>query len=287
MRNILTIFLLLFSCSLFAQKEKTVEAEFTYYAPENESPSQAKQAALKHAQIKAIASEFGTIVSQSNITRMENKGGESTDYFLSIGSADVKGEWIETIGKPVYNITYDDGILVVNVKVKGRIREIVRSAIDFQAHILRNGTDDKFEDDTFGDGDDLYLSFVSPTKGFLAVYLVDENSEVYCLFPYRDQEDGIYPIRANKRYVFFNRDIAPQQERQIVDEYEMRCDEGIEHNQIYVIFSPNEFAKAADATTSEGLPRHLTYQDFNRWLAKCRKHDVEMTPRMFNLTLKR
>jgi len=264
-----------------------VEAEFTYYAPENESPSQAKQAALKHAQIKAIASEFGTIVSQSNITRMENKGGESTDYFLSIGSADVKGEWIETIGKPVYNITYDDGILVVNVKVKGRIREIVRSAIDFQAHILRNGTDDKFEDDTFGDGDDLYLSFVSPTKGFLAVYLVDENSEVYCLLPYRDQEDGIYPIRANKRYVFFNRDIAPQQERQIVDEYEMRCDEGIEHNQIYVIFSPNEFAKAADATTSEGLPRHLTYQDFNRWLAKCRKHDVEMTPRMFNLTLKR
>lgn len=287
MHHILIVFLLLFSCSLFAQKEKTVETEFTYYASENESPSQAKQAALKHAQIKAIATEFGTVVSQSNITRMENKGSESTDYFLSIGSADVKGEWIETIGKPVYDITYNDGMLVVNVKVKGRIREIVRSAIDFQAHILRNGPDDKYEDDTFGDGDDLYLSFVSPTKGYLAVYLVDENSQVYCLLPYKDQQEGIYPIRANKRYVFFNRKVAPQEERQIVDEYVMRCEEGVEHNQIYVIFSPNEFVKAADAKTNEGLPRQLSYQDFNRWLAKCRKHDAEMTPRMFNLTLKR
>ena len=52
--------------------------------------------------------------------------------------------------------------LIVKVWIKGKIREIVSSHIDFDFHILRNGTDDKFDDDTFYGGDDLFLSFMSP-----------------------------------------------------------------------------------------------------------------------------
>ena len=57
---------------------------------------------------------------------------------------EVKGEWIETTDKPDYEISYVENTLVVTCKVKGKAREIVTAQIDFRAHVLRNGTDDKF-----------------------------------------------------------------------------------------------------------------------------------------------
>ena len=71
----------------------------------------------------------------------------------------------------------------------------------------------------------------------------------------------------------------------MVDEYVMTCERPTEHNLIYVIFSPNQFFKATDAESQrtvsgpglDGLPRELTYDDLQRWLVKCRKHDHEMS----------
>lgn len=178
-------------------------------------------------------------------------------------------------------------MLVVTVRVKGKAREIVTAAIDFQVRILRNGTDDKFEDDDFRSGDDLYLSFQSPVSGYLAVYLVDADGQAFCLLPYRNQTDGIYQVNANQRYLFFNTREAPQTERPYVDEYVMTCSRSSEHNQIYVIFSPNQFVKAADNVSDDLLPRELLYNDFQRWLTKCRKRDKDMNLRMVPITIEK
>ena len=121
--------LLLSSLTVFAQKMKTVEGEYTYHAPENVTMEQAKRTALDRAMIQALADEFGTIVSQSNATRVENKNGQTDIDFLSIGGSEVKGEWIETIGEPQYNIRYEGDMLIVSVKVKGKAREIVSAGI--------------------------------------------------------------------------------------------------------------------------------------------------------------
>ena len=276
MRYFTIILLLLLTSTAFAQKLKTVESEYTYYAPENVTLEHAKRIALDRAMIQALAEEFGTIVSQSNATRVENQNGQTNIDFLSIGGSEVKGEWIETIGEPIYNIRYEGNMLVVVCKVKGKAREITSAGIDFQAKILRNGTDDKFESDQFRSGDDLFLSFQSPVSGYLAVYLVDANNQAYCLLPYRNQTDGIYPIKANQRYLFFSIKEAPQQERTYVDEYVMTCERESEQNQIYIIFSPNQFAKATDSCSDDHLPRELSYNDLQRWLVKCRKKDKEM-----------
>ena len=283
MKHVLLIIVacLLFLPATFAQKLKTVKAEYTYYAPENVTLEHAKHIALERAMIQALADEFGTIVTQQNATRVENRNGQSDIDFLSIGGSEVKGEWIETIGEPIYNIRYEGNMLVVDCKVKGKAREIISAGIDFQVHILRNGTDDKFEADQFRNGDDLFLSFQSPVSGYLAVYLVDASEQAYCLLPYRNQADGIYPIKANQHYLFFNIKEAPQQERPYVDEYVMTCEHEVEYNQLYVIFSPNQFVKASDNATDDRLPRELNNTDFQRWLANCRKHDKEM-----NLLLK-
>lgn len=279
MRQAVILLLTLLTTSAFAQKVKTVEGEYTYHAPENVTMEQARRTALDRAKIQAIADEFGTIVQQTNTTRIQNTNGEAATDFYSIGGSEVKGEWLETIGKPEYTITYEDNMLIVTCKVKGKAREIVSAQIDFKAHVLRNGTDDKFEDDDFKSGNDLYLSFVSPVKGFLAVYLIDADNKAFCLLPYRSQTEGIYPIEANRRYVFFDIKSASPEERAMVDEYVMTCERSSEHNLIYIVFSPNPFAKAADSSSNDLLPRELSYEDFQQWLVKCRKHDKEMNLR--------
>lgn len=276
MRFYLSIIMLFLSSTVFSQKMKTVEGEYTYRVPENITVEQAKRTALDRAMIQALADEFGTIVSQSNTTRIENKNGKSDIDFLSIGGSEVKGEWMETIGNPVFDIRYEGDMLIVYCKVKGKAREIVSAGIDFQAHILRNGTDDKFESDQFRGGDDLYLSFKSPVSGYLAVYLIDAENQAYCLLPYRNLTEGIYPIQANQRYTFFNIKEAPLQERPFVDEYVLTCERESEQNQIYIVFSPNQFVKAIDNDTSDLLPRELGFADFQKWLVKCRKHDKDM-----------
>ena len=286
MRVLLLSLLVAIPAAVFSQKLKTVEGDYTYYAPENVTLEQAKRIALDRAMIQALADEFGTIVTQQNATRVENHNGRSDIDFLSIGGSEVRGEWIETIGEPIYNIRYEGNMLVVVCKVKGKAREITSAGIDFQVHVLRNGTDDKFESDQFRSGDELYLSFQSPIAGYLAVYLVDDNGQAYCLLPYRNQTDGVYLIKANERYVFFNIKEAPQQERPYVDEYMMTCEQESEHNQIYVIFSPNQFVKASDNDTDDRLPRELNNTDFQRWLAKCRKHDKEMNLQMIPIIIK-
>ena len=286
LRGLLISILSVVAVVSYAQKVQRVTAAYTYHAPEYMTLEQAKTTALDRAKIQAIADEFGTIVSQSNSTRIENRNGESAVDFLSIGGSDVRGEWIETIGEPQYEIAYEQGVLVINVSVKGRIREIVSAAIDISARILRNGIEDRFESEEFRSGDDLYLSFISPVDGYLAVYLVDAEQRAYCLLPYRSQGDGIYKVAANRRYLFFNIKEAEAHERQHVDEYTMTCDRSSEQNQIYVVFSPQPFAKAADNATADLLPRELGFEDFHKWLAKCRKHDKQMQTTIKQLIIK-
>lgn len=259
-----------------AQKTERVAATYTYYAPEHVSIEEARRVALQRAQLQAIADAFGTIVTQSNATRVRNENGKSDVSLLSLGASEVRGEWLRTDGEPEYDIAYEDGMLAVTVRVKGVIREIVNAAVDFQAKVLRNGTEDRFEGEEFRNGDDLYLSFRSPVDGFLTVYLLDAEGTAYCLLPYRNDTGGRVAIEGNRHYVFFSLDDVPAEERSIVDEYTMTCSRDGELNQIYVIFSPQLFTKAVDYA-GEGLqPRELPYEEFQEWLFKCRKQDPEM-----------
>lgn len=284
------VFLLVctFMCAItaFAQNTKTVEGSYIYHAPENVTLEQAKRTALDRAKIQALADAFGTIVSQTNSTHVENRNGQSDVDFLSIGGSEVKGEWIETIGKPVFKIFYEQEMLVVSVIVKGKAREFVSAGIDFKARVLRNGTDDKFESELFNNGDDLYLSFLSPVNGYLAVYLVDSDRKAFCLLPYRNQQNGQCTVKANLRYVFFSIKDAPDDIRPYVDEYTLTASRSSETNQLYVIFSPQPFTKATDNAADDLLPRELSFENFQKWLVKCRTIDKGMNLKMFMLNIK-
>ena len=278
---------IVFSICCFSQKIKTVDGEYTYVVPENVNLDKAKYIALERLKIQLIEEEFGATVSQSNSTLVKNNNGKSDVDFVSIGGSEVNGEWIETIGTPRYNIYYENNMLVVSVKAKGRIREIISTAVDVKSLVLRNGIEDRFESDTFKSGDDLYISFQSPTNGYLVVYLVDTEQRAFCLLPYQNMKEGSFNVEANKRYVLFSTQTAASELKPYVDEYTVTCTHDQEINQLYVIFSTSPFVKAIDDKLEKELPRELSNEDFQKWLAKYRTRDTNMVVKKKTITIRK
>ena len=261
--------------STFAQKIERVHGEYAYQVPDNISLEEGKRTALERAKIQALVDAFGTLVSQSNSTIVKNEEGKSSVDFLSIGGSDVKGEWIETLGEPKFDIFYENNALIIKATIDGKAREIKNASIDFEAKLLRNGTDLKFESDEFRNGDDLYLYFKSSINGYLAVYLLDETTQqVFCLLPYKSSGEPAYTIGHDKPYVFFSCQKADRNPN-AVDEYNMTCEHSLEQNTIYIVFSPNMFAKANTKNEDAGLPRQLPLKEFLRWLGKGKTKDTE------------
>ena len=64
---IVSLLLAIVSVSGFAQKVKTVEAEYTYYAPENVSLSEARRFALNQASLKAIGNGLRIVTSRNTL----------------------------------------------------------------------------------------------------------------------------------------------------------------------------------------------------------------------------
>lgn len=274
MRSLFAIILMMSGVlSMIGQKVKTVECEYTYHAPENQTIEQAKHTAIDRARIQAIANEFGITVSQTNISSVSLN---SVD-FQTIGMSEVKGEWIEDLNEPIISVDFTDGQIIITAIVKGKARELITAETDCLARVLRNGKEDKFESDQFYNEDQFYISFHSPANGYLAVYLLDNKGTAACLLPYPNHTDCNFPIMANRRYLLFD----PDEGDKFTEEYYLTCGSLPENNQIYIIFSPNKFVKALDhisAKQSEELqlPRELKEQDFQKWLAKSRRRDPEM-----------
>lgn len=277
MRIVLCAIFVLFSVIMcFSQSLKKVKSEYTYIAPETLSLGQAKDIALERAKIQIIAEEFGTTISQTNYTDVKNRNGRSSIDFQSVGMSDLRGEWIETIGQPVYTISYSDGVQSVNVRVEGRIRSLSNSYADINVKLLRNEPDVRFESNEFHNNDDLFIRFVSPIDGYLTIYLLDEDGNAFCLLPYAKQSNGIFLVSANKEYMLFSKKKCSSIEKNIVDEYVMTCGAIPEYNKIAIVFSDNHFVKSSDSETTSLLPRKLSSNDFHKWVAKSRCSDLNM-----------
>lgn len=276
LRCFVTFSILLLSLSLFADKIKKVEGEYTFYAPENMSPAEARRVALERAMTTAIANEFGTLVSQYSSTVLKNDESFSVDNFFSIGGSEVKGEWVRTIGEPEYTISYESDMLVVKVKVKGEAREIETASINFDVRTLRNGTTLRFESYEFKNNDDMFLYFKSPEAGYVAVFLLDEaTTDVSMLLPYASSSVSSYPVRRGKAYVFFSENTCEKEDVGEVENYVLICNADVEYNSIYVVFSPDKFTSPLSEKRHLDVPV-ITYEEFNKWLTRNRKHNKRM-----------
>lgn len=291
-RLITSVLLAIIPLMSSAQRTVTALGTYTYYAPMNVTPDQAELTAIERAKVDIIEKEFGTVVGVNNFTEIINEGEQSSVKFLSLGESEVKGEWIETIGKPDIRHEFLNNMQVVTVTLQGRIREVKTPKIDFDAKLLKNGISDKFESAEFKDGDDFFISFQSPVDGYVAVYLYD-MSGVNRLLPMKYSGHPAYFVSADTKYVFFADgvslydDIVKKNQNSIHSDYGLTCSGESEINRIYIIFSPNKFSTANDNITDDiTAPASIDFDGFQKWLSRCRKRDKDMNLRIRDVVIR-
>lgn len=279
------IFLLVFLAA-YGQAVRTVKGIYTFYGDRNHSPEDCRRLALENARIQALANTFGTMITQDTYSSDNVSDGYERSFFSQLNFMEVKGEWITDDGDPKYEAHLDsDGNYVVTCTVTGKARAISNETVDFIATVLKNGKDLKFADTRFKSGDDLYLYFKAPVNGYVAVFLVEEKNNVYCLLPYIGSHTGQMEIKYNMEYIFFDSSKSYADASEI-DELVMTADRELERNQLYVVFSPNSFTKPVDHYSGEGLPRSLSIEEFRKWLIGCRRKDPKMNVQIMNLEIR-
>lgn len=284
MKHFLALTLLsLVSVSVLAQRDATVTATYVYHASRNESRQQAERNAVNCAKVEALRKEFGTVLSGASATSLISKNNITESKFVSIGGeGEVNGEWIADLEEPQIATTLEDAGFCVTATVKGKAREITNNPIGFEAKILRNEPDLKYESTEFTAGNRIFIHFTSPVDGFLTIYLLDGET-AYCLLPYANDPDGTYPVVHGKEYTFFSRDKYDEDESELdIDEYALTTeDKHQDLNQLYFIFSPQKFTKASDkfrkADDGTIYPRMLSWENFQKWIMHTRSKDREMS----------
>lgn len=280
---LLLLLSVLMTLPLRADDVKTVTGESTFYGESSHSLNDCKRYALEQARIAALAKEFGSLISQDIYQRDVQSGSSESNYFSMLNRTEVNGEWLADIGEPQYTVDHDaDHNPIVKCVVKGKARRLTNEASEFEAEVLRNGNERRYADTRFHAGDELKLYFRAPLRGYVAVYLVDDKRNVYSLLPYLNGTDGSVRVNRDCDYIFFDRTKADPQFG-TPDELEMTVDGDTERNQIYVLFSPNDFTRARDREGEPGLPRMVAYDDFTRWLTAVRHRDPKMGMKIMNL----
>lgn len=266
----------------FAQRVKTVSGSYFYMVPETQSYLEAKEQALQMAKIQILADTYGTVMDMSSATSITEEGSQ----IRAFSQSQVKGEWLETVGEPVFTRVLDGEQMAIKVEIRGKVRERIRASTEFIVKLLRGAPDIKFESDTFQSGDEMFLYFQAPADGYLAVYLFDGDNDVFCLLPYQQQGSGIFPVKGGNSYIFFSADcsdgVTPND---WVDEYTLNASTSMEMNRIYVIFSPHYFTKAIDNLVEAGLPRQIPFESFQKWLSRVCIEDQSASFKTIDITI--
>ncbi|MGM9688839.1 MAG: hypothetical protein ACI3YD_07280 [Alloprevotella sp.] len=252
-------FLLLFlHASLFYAKEKKVRCEgtYTYTYSGSLSHDEAKVRAVDYAITMALADQFGTTVTSQSFLDMTG----NWERFEQRSRTLVKGKLVRHIHEPVIsNPLYENNQFTLEVKVSFYALPLDYPPTEFSVHVLRNGTEDRFESDQFRSDDKFYLSFTSPKAGYLAVFFEDRQN-VLCMLPYIGEEQEPFRVEQGKRYLLFD---------QLDNTYHMTCGEESEKNLVHVLFSPQPFIDG-------DLEREMTCRRFSEWLDVRRSYDSQM-----------
>lgn len=275
--------LLFITINVFAQKVKTVSGTYIYVVPETQSFFEAKETAIQRAKIQILADTFGTVMDMSSATSISQDGAQTH----ALSQSQVKGEWLETVGTPAITKLFEGDKLAIRVEIKGKIRQVVSSTIDFTAKPLCGAPDLRFANDNFASGDDMFLYFQAPGDGYIAVYLYDGGDDVFCLLPYQRQTKGVFPVKGGKEYIFFSTETYDGDTPVgMIDEYTLNASSDLEMNRIYVIYSPNRFTKAVDSCIADSVPRNLSFNDFQKWLSHMQAEDNQVGVKSIDITIR-
>lgn len=279
------LFLLMSQMMVDGQEIRVASGTYEFFPPEYMSREQARKSAVENAKLRLLADEFGTLVGSVTSTSVSSRDGKSTSNTFEVGESEVQGEWIETIGEPEIKWDIRNGTeLVVIVTIKGRVRELENNLVEFEAKALRNGADENYESETFFNNDNLSILFRSPMSGYLSMFLIENEDDVYRILPYSRYSAETVPVNGNRKYVFFSTDDNSQHNLRLF------TDDDIAFERLFVIFSSDPYVLPIDEAgnnmiaDSDSQPG-LSYKDFQSWLVKNRKRDRRMSVKVIDFSL--
>lgn len=269
-RLVFSIILLALALVGNAQKAVSVSGEYRYVVPENVSITEAKSTAIERARNEAMAREFGTLVSQTNTTTSINVDGKSQTNFISVGGTESKGLWLSDTKEPEVKVLFENDVMVVEAKVWGKAREIKNSDAEMEIKILCNGN----ESEHFKNNDKFSVKFKAATKGYVAIFLRDDNIDdpIFCLLPYENENGEPREVKGNTPYTFLSSKdhIYPRR----LQETTLTTEKSIEFNTIIIVFSKSKFNMPL-SEEGQYVPE-ISADKFQKWLRKNRINDETM-----------
>lgn len=280
-RIFIVIFCLAISGYMKAAEPEKVSITYEYNSNDrHESQALAEQHAIEYAKRKAIEDRFPVLASSVTAlssTEKSHNGSSSVDErFYSSYETIARGEWIGQPQEQVLESYHNGEYWIVKVHVEGLLREKKAKPVDLRYAFVRdmNERENRVQ---YTDGDEMLLRFTSPIDGALCLYLVDAEKEAtaYCLLPSATAGKGYQSVSANTEYIF----LQAKDNNGLYVTLNTALEQ--EFNTLYLLFSPNSFAKALDrkgGTIKEGylLPRNLSYSDFQAWIVKAQTADEQM-----------
>ena len=154
-----------------------------------------------------------------------------------------QGEWVTTTKESTTELLNDQGGYYKEAKVWGKVRERKRTEIEFIAKPL-NCPLSKCLTRSFTHNDTLGFEFKSPVDGYLSIYLDDNESKVFRLFPHGKESISSFEIKGDKEYILFTKkpylkDISVGDASQ----FYLKTNKAIEYNTLKILFSKNEISK--------------------------------------------
>ena len=284
----------------FAQKKFKTNGEAQIRIESNMSKDAARTKARELAIVNAIENVLGTYVEQE--TNIDISQGQAN--FKIIGNNRVKGEWLETdkekfseesrVAEKKGNKEYE---LWLTCQISGTVREIVKPKLDFQSESLSCPKSNCRTTD-FSSGEQLYVYFRTPSRGFLSIYAVQDDQTVYRLLPYQEMdvpyEDAI-PVKADQEYIFFSKQPGNSYFSDFpiakVDEMILETTKEKEYMQLYIVFSTEKFSKPilnSGKVIEQGLlPKSLSQSRFEEWIQNNRIYNPEFNYEIVNLSISR
>lgn len=264
----LILLFLLISLYSLGQRVVNICGEYKYIVPENVSLAEAKAIAIERARLTAIANEFGTTVSQTNLATTHIENGTTRNDFLSLGETEVKGDWLGDTKEPEIRPVYENNQLVIYASVCGKVRELKTAEVELRMQIMNNG----IETEQFKNNDKVAIRFKSPVNGYVAIFVRDDNAGIVsCMLPYANENGKARVVKNSQEYIYLSTDdpIYPYQEETI-----LVTNKKVEFNTFVLVFAETEFAMPL-SDMGEFVPE-LSVESFQRWLRRNRMSDKTM-----------
>lgn len=269
------IFILISSLPAYAQKEASVRGKYTLILGDNENITirEARLKAIEIAKAEAIKAEFGSLVTSEQVSSEMAINETESSIFMTETQSSVRGEWLGDEKEPKVTIETDGENIMFTAEVWGKAREIVRGTTDIKWEVMKGESNVRTSSDVFKSGERIFVNFISPIDGYVAIYLVSDDGSTACLLPYPKDTTGQFKVKHGTKYTFFDREANSDT---AVKYYKLSTQKLQEYNMLYLIFSPNPFTKCTDRSVDSRTPNQLDQKDFSKWLLNQQRADKDM-----------